>query len=213
MHKVLLTFFIAVLLVLFGCFKLNEGGESECFPYLRINFMSTSDIDSVQFYLNGEQVCIEKPIKVDGICENCTKDVGGVMEENVLCKVSDDDIYVAFHRGAKKLDDCIQSEGFPKWIWNECFLSEKQYGKPLDSLTLLLRIFSNKENVNVRLDGFLYGGKQYKIMAEQDTVLWYSYSNATMRANFNYYGSWERDGCYGGYCIASKHLAEICYDK
>ena len=211
MHKVLLIFFIAVLLVLFGCFKLNEGGESECFPYIRINFMSTSDIDSVQFYLNGEQVCIEEA-NFDGLeCLNCEK---GMRMFGVLCRISEADDFFSSLTNDK---ECVLSEDYPIWRIYECLIDEREK-RDIDSSRLDIYVHTNNGKKNVEPDFLIQVGNHYNIMFEEDAARWNSYSNSTMNAYYRGYGlskPWTLDKCHDGFCFASKSTLkkEFCYEK
>lgn len=211
MHKVLSTFFIAIFFGLLGCFKLNEGGESECFPYIRINFMSTSDIDSVQFYLNGEQVCIEQAILDRYKCLNCEK---GMLLYDVICRTSAAD---SFFSTLAVDESCILSDDFPIWKTYECFIDEKEKND-IDSSQLNIQVYSKKGMISIESNNSIRTGFHYNVISEQDTVHWYSYTKVSMRAYFDYYGpseSWKRIECFDGYCVASKPMArkEVCYDK
>ena len=50
-----------------GCVE----GKIERFPFLRMNFLTPSDVDSGQFNLDDERVCVEKAATVEGLFENC----------------------------------------------------------------------------------------------------------------------------------------------
>lgn len=49
----LVLFFFAVIFFLIAC----SEEPSECFHVLKINYWSTTDIDSILFYLDNKQIC------------------------------------------------------------------------------------------------------------------------------------------------------------
>ena len=210
--KVLGLLYCMLVGILLGC----DYDGTECFPNLRINFMSTSDVDSVQFYLNGEQVCFTRPV-FDPLCENCADAKGGVVVGHILCEFSRDEGYVYLSRDEESTKRCARSDGSAIWVTYECHINENNYGKPLDSLTLTLRILS-KENTDVRVMPLLQSGNHYNIIADKDTAQWYSYTKESMSDYFSYYGppsTWQRIGCFDVFCIAKLPMSnkDVCYDK
>ncbi len=213
--KVFFLLFVAVA-VLLGCNSYD--GKYECFPNIRINYMTRSDVDSVQIYLNDTRICYEKPVVVGGKCENCSEAKGGFLEEQILCKTSKDEGYVFLSREKKNIEQCVQSENINVWVVYECVLNEKNYGKSLDLLSLKLIDFSQKEENVVHVGVDLRSGNHYNVMPEQDTTEWYSYTQNSMRNYYDYYGpqeAWQRIGCFNGFCVASLPMVdkEVCYDK
>ena len=195
--------------ILLGC----DYDGTECFPNLRINFKSISDVDSVQFYLNGEQVCLEDIEEVhDGIVE-ATK---GLSIYAISCRTSEEESfdYLLSHDAIEK---CIPSEEFPIWREFECEVSEK-HKKDIDSSKLALYVYLNNDVEIVEPVISFYTGNHYNVIAERDTARWYSYTSSTRGRYFGFYGppeKWERLGCAGGYCTASLPMVEkvACYDR
>ena len=216
MRKVSYFLLLVVIATFVGCNSYDE--KYECFPDVRINYMTRSDVDSVHIYLNGSRVCYEKSVMVDGRCENCPEAKGGFGDEQILCKTSKDEGFVFLSREKNNLERCVQSESLDIWVVYECELNENSYGKSLDLLLLSLIIFSQKEEKTVQVSADLHSGNHYNIMLEQDTIKWYGYTHDSMRDYFDYYGppeAWQRMGCSEGYCVASLPMVdkEVCYEK
>lgn len=182
-----------------GCYD----GETECFPRVSLNFITSERIDSVQFYLNDERVC------------NGGK---GFLSTDEICHSSlSADLFDGLPKDSNK---CLSSEEYLSWTNLECFIDEKEYRRSLSSFNLTLGIFSDKGIQKIEMDMTYHTKNRYIIISEQDTTKWYSYSEQSVVYVYDYYGSestWERIGCYDGYCVAMKPYSEIlkenCYDK
>ena len=205
-----------ILLCVAGC---RTSDPSECFSALRINFKSTSEIDSVHFYLNGERVCFETLVHSEGRCKNCLE-VKGLMSENVICEtLTEDSDYTVMSRNAEKEKQCTQSGNALKWVDYECFLSEKHYGKSLDSLVLQARVFSNETEMAIQPDIILRGGNRYNLMLEQDSAQWLGHArNVVDDVFFDFFDftkTWQWEGCFDGFCVVTMPMVEkeVCYDK
>ena len=182
-----------------GCYD----GETECFPVVSLNIITSERIDSVQFYLNDERVCVGGK---------------GFLSSDEICHSSlSADHFVGLSRDSNK---CLSSEEYLSWTNLECFIDEKEYKRSLSSFNLTLDIFSDKGKQKIEMNMTYHSKKHYIIISEQDTTKWYSYSEQSTEYIYNYYGSestWERMGCYEGYCVAMKPYSDIlkenCYDK
>lgn len=206
---------IFLLISLFCVAGCNLGEPMECFPELTISFMRSPDIDSIQLYLNNEQVCYEKGVMSNGICENCTKAKGYVFEY-IICNISNGDSdYVYFSMNASNIERCAQLGGYLEWVDYRCSISEKQYRKALDSLVLSIRFSSKKEEMNIQTSAALHGGKYYDIIAEEDTAKWYGHRYGAIDSYLYPGFTWEREGCLDDYCIRMRPLlnGQACYDK
>lgn len=207
--KVLGLLYCMLVGILLGC----DYDGTECFPNLRINFKSIYDVDSVQFYLNGERVCLDNKGEESG---NFGVDTKGFLMYAISCKTSVDDSYeYLFSNDA--IEKCIPSEEFPIWREFECEVSEK-YKKDIDSSKLALYVYLNNDVEIVEPVISFYTGNHYNVIAERDTARWYSYTSSTRGRYFGFYGppeKWERLGCAGGYCTASLPMVTkvACYDR
>lgn len=209
MRKVFGFLLLIIACFFFGC----DYDGTECFPNLRINFKSIYDVDSVQFYLDGERVCLDNKGEESG---NFGVDTKGFLMYAISCKTSVDDSYeYLFSNDA--IEKCIPSEEFPIWREFECEVSEK-YKKDIDSSKLALYVYLNNDVEIVEPVISFYTGNHYNVIAERDTARWYSYTSSTRERYFGFYGppeKWERLGCAGGYCLASLPMVtkEACYDR
>ena len=219
MLKISPKIYLALTTAICGLFCGCYDGETECFPpganfYLH----STSDIDSVHFYLNNERICYEQVIYEDGLCTNCAK-IKGRLSENIECRTSvEDESYSILPFESEYFDSCVASEEFPIWKTFDCRINEKRYKKSISSSKLTVYVFSSNRSEEFELGIRIADGNHYNIIAEQDTAAWYSYTAVTLRDYFDYYGpasAWKRAGCYDGYCVAILPMTEdaVCYDK
>ena len=198
--------YFSLFIVLLGCAPYED--HSVYFPAIRINFMSTSDVDSVHFYLNNEQVCFEKPILFEGDCKNCLEAKGYTIEY-AICKTSTEDSnYIFMHRDTEKEKQCIQSENFLKWVNYECFVSEKHYGKSLDLLAFQAQIFSNESVKTIQPSIIFHSGYLYNVMLEQDSAQWLNHMDDVFFDLFDLAGSWLWEGCSDGFCVATIPMRE-----
>ena len=147
-HLFLLISFIAVFLFV-GCIP---DEEYECFPAARIYVNSTSKIDSVQFFLNNEQICSQEESINNDKCENCEK-LKGVPSKSIYCQTSvDNGFFSGFQYNKDAIESCFVSDDFPIWTIFECFIDEGRYKKTLDSSKLTLHLFSKdtKKALNLK---------------------------------------------------------------
>lgn len=210
MRKIGISFLIFWGTLFWGCYE----GEYECFSNLRVNYITASDVDSVHFYLNSEQVCLQKAAFKELECENCSK---GMLLYSIDCKTSADNKNSINIDSEDGVQQCILSDDFPKWNVFECIVDEKDK-RDIDSSKLVLVVYSEKMKKVIQPNIFFRTGKHYNIVSDQDTAKWYSYSRATRQYYYDYYGSsesWKRDECCEGMCVASLPMTEgkVCYDK
>ena len=216
MRKILSILFFMVIGILLGC----PTEELECFPSLRIEFMSTSEIDSIHFYLNDKKNCFERAIIVDGMCNNCSKARGGFFFEHTICRTSEGTEYVSLSRDENDVDNCIKSEKSFIWVYYDCNVNGKNFKNIEDSLTLNLHIFSKGAEATIQPEVTLLSGNRYNVMAVQDTTKWYSNTIDSIEYYSNNYNSairWQKIGCNDGFCVAKLSTPigeqEDCYDK
>ncbi len=192
---------IFVILVLAGCY----WTEMECFSsdkFIRINFMSRDNFDSISFYLENRKVC--------------TKGIGEAYR-NIICRISSENNYFSdMPFSNDSLRKCVLSEEFPLWHHFECTL-KKEEGRNY-SVNSTVYVFRNGKIDSLSIPVQLAGGNHFNIISEQDTASWYHYTEMTMKSYFDYFGpemSWKRLGCFNGYCVASLPIVEeeYCFDK
>lgn len=159
-------FFFMAPCMLFGCI-VERCGESNCYATLGVDFRSSSNIDSVRFYLNGDRICRSSLLI------------------NVVCRISVEDTF--FSTMSIEADDsllsiedlskqCIPSDGFPIWREFECRLDEVAF-LHLDSSQLSIRVFSGETETIVSPNKVLLAGRRYRIphnymatQKHQDTI-------------------------------------------
>lgn len=192
---------IFVILALAGCY----WTEMECFPsdkFIRINFMSRDNFDSISFYLENRKVC--------------TKGIGEAYR-NIICRISSENNYFSdMPFSNDSLSKCVLSEEFPLWHHFECTLKKEEGWN--NSINTTVYIFRNNKIDSLSIPVQLAGGNHFNLISEQDTARWYRYTEMTLKAYFDYFGpgeSWERLGCFNGYCVASLPIVEeeYCFDK
>lgn len=201
MLRVVNLLLVLITFVMTSCYE----EETECFDskrFLRLNFITSSDVDSVQFYLGGKQVCVER----------------NEVSSRVLCRLSSESESIEDISFSKEsMDSCLVSEDYPRWIYIGCALDEKdKIGT--DSLELSVRVFSGEKSETVKMSAGVLGGNHYNVVSEQDTSKWYSAMASAWVSGYNYYGPssrWNRVGCFDGYCLAAHTIDEqqFCYDK
>lgn len=208
MRKIFNVLIFVLVYMFLGC---TEEGL-ECFQKIRIDFKSTSKIDSVQFYLNNERICYESMPVNSGICEEC-ENIKGISFNYIKCQVSKDKEIFDY---SSSLDSCFISENFPAWNIFECRIDERQYGKTLDSTKLTLYIYSENGKSN-EMNISLYGGNYYNVVSEQDTAKWFSYDEIVMNYNYDYFkfsALWRKIGCINENCAFYLQSDDAdCYDR
>ncbi len=212
-----------IFVLIFVCIVLGcdpDGEKVICFPESKIDFRSTSAIDSVHFYLNDKRICSEQEIIVEGICKNCLQ-MKGFKHNYIECKTSlDSNLFTPLPYGKEYTEECITSDTFPIWSIFTCNINEHQYGEPLDSLKLVLYIYSGNEPKTIQLQNMIYSNNHYTIIAKEDSAKWLSYKWYTAdpfeqhyQSLHNNYEKWLRDKCSNEFCITSTMLVtHVCYE-
>ena len=193
-HLFLLICFIAAFLFV-SCIP---DEESICFPLNRIYFRTTFKIDSVQFFLNNEQICFQE-VSINK----------GFFIEYTICQTSVDSGFLStlpYNKDA--IDNCLVSDDFPILTIFKCFIDEGRLKKTLDSSKLSLHVFSENVKKSIESKITIQSGLHYDIIAKEDTAKWYSYTQETLRYYFNY-------DCFDGYCVVTLPMVEkvACRDK
>lgn len=176
-------FFFAVIFFLIAC----SEGPSECFHVLKINYWSTTDIDSILFYLDNKQICDGKTK-----LERDHRKKNGYKENVILCKTSLEDSALSIVTFDEK-ENCISSEDTSLWRVFICVIDEEQYGNEFNSSILSSIVYANtdisKFNVFIPRESFKineYGNSQgvrYHIISEQDTAKWNQFRIDIWRKN------------------------------
>jgi len=202
-HLFLLICFIAAFLFV-SCYD----GRFECIDskeFVSINLMSTSNVDSMDVYLNDELICHStyKELYVKLANED--------FFSNVLIAESSSYLY-------KDVILCTPYENCPSWKSLGCFERKLNIDEDTISLNLTLHIFNveKKDELNIRMS--FPRGNQINIIPEQDTTKWFSYVDNPIKPGHEAFVSpatSNRMGCFDGYCVATLPMErkEFCYDK
>jgi hypothetical protein len=202
-HLFLLLCFITVFLFV-SCYD----GRFECIDskeFVSINLMSTSNVDSMDVYLNDELICHStyKELYVKLANED--------FFSNVLIAESSSYLY-------KDVILCTPYENCPSWKSLGCFERKLNIDEDTISLNLTLHIFNveKKDELNIRMS--FPRGNQINIIPEQDTTKWFSYVDNPIKPGHEAFVSpatSNRMGCFDGYCVATLPMErkEFCYDK
>ena len=202
-HLFLLICFIALFLFV-SCYD----GRFECIDskeFVSINLMSTSNVDSMDVYLNDELICHStyKELYVKLANED--------FFSNVLIAESSSYLY-------KDVILCTPYENCPSWKSLGCFERKLNIDEDTISLNLTLHIFNveKKDELNIRMS--FPRGNQINIIPEQDTTKWFSYVDNPIKPGHEAFVSpatSNRMGCFDGYCVATLPMErkEFCYDK
>ena len=203
-HLFLLICFIALFLFV-SCIP---DEESICFDskeFVAVSFISTSNVDSMDVYLNDELICHStyKELYVKLANED--------FFSNVLIAESSSYLY-------KDVILCTPYENCPSWKSLGCFERKLNIDEDTISLNLTLHIFNveKKDELNIKMS--FSRGNQINIIPEQDTTKWFSYvDNPTWPEHeaFVSPAASNRMGCFDGYCVATlpMKIEKYCYDK
>lgn len=205
--KACFLFFVVFGFLFIGCSEEID----ECFPVLRINYITTSDVDSVRFYLNDERVCVETAVFDKLYCLNCEK---GMLLYSIIFRTMIDgyDTTLIAHDDGD-VSNWPLSPNSSLWKYYECVVDESKK-QDIDSSKLILLVYSNGEEKHFQSREEFLAGNHYNIVSVQDTASWYSYTRSMWPGYFDYYGSpdaWTRDGCEEGFCIANQSAKEVCH--
>lgn len=190
-----------VLCSILGCYP--DGESMECFAaerYISLNFLTTSQVDSVQFYLGEQRICNENV---------------GRYHKIVVCKSSTTDDASA--DSGYFSERCMLSEKEKVWTIFHCYVGEPSDGVDVNSGKLSVVVFSETlERVDVSQGSF--GGQIINIFPEQDSTEWYGYKDNPIRPFFDDFNSPTismRKGCFNEFCVASLPMVdkEVCYEK
>ena len=230
-HLFLLFCFITVFL-----FASCYDGRFECFDskeYVSVSFMSTSNVDSVQFYLNEQRICYgntgvdEKYV----MCKDSTEkipffvlpsseiipDSCVLREDRWICQKSSDFLSVMYPTEIN-LDNCVLSEEYPIWNGFHCLVGGPFGTINVDSGELSVHIFSQENRIKIKSSLISFAGNQINIIPEQDTTKWFSYVDNPIKPGHEAFESpatSNRMGCFDGYCVATLPMVEkvACRDK
>jgi len=202
-------------LFLFLCFIVSflfvsclPDEESICFDskeFVAVSFISTSNVDSMDVYLNDELIChsTNKQLYVKSANEDFFYNIMIAESSSYLYK--DDTL-------------CSPYENCPSWNGLDCFERKLNIDEDTISLNLTLHIFNveKKDELNIKMS--FSRGNQINIILEQDTTKWFSYvDNPTWPEHeaFVSPAASNRMGCFDGYCVATlpMKIKEYCYDK
>ena len=193
--KKLLILFISIVF-----FESCGEEESECFPGLRANYITTSDVDSVHFFLNNKRICENY---------NYENDDEGFLLYSILYRtiIDGNDTTLIAHND-NDISKWSLSQNALIWKYYECIVDRRD---DIDSSKITLVIYSNKGINELKTDYNFVSGNKYNIIAIQDTTEWYSYSDSFLSADPP--ETWEREECHIGHCFARKKIKEICFEK
>ncbi len=180
---------IFVILVLAGC----NCFESECFSsdeYFELSYISSSKVDSVDFFLDGRHVC---------------------HLDSAMFLVKDSTTGFFFWESEYGGDSLM-------WFAFNCFLGRPKDKINVSSVHLGMRIFNKGNEKEIYVNSTFDGGFAINIIPVQDTVIWFSYTDNPIRPFFSYFNapaSSKRIGCFDGYCVVSLPIMEdqFCHDK
>lgn len=200
MWKILWFILALILCSILGCYPNGDG--MECFGkdrYASLNFLTTTPVDSVQFYLDEQRICYG--------------DVGHYYKL-VVCKSLTTDADVASDFFSEK---CMASEKEKTWTIFHCYVGEPFDGVVVSSKELRVKVFStNREKIDIPLGSL--GGLITNVFPERDSAEWFGYRDNPIRPFLDDFYSPAlsmRKGCFNGFCVASLPMAdeEVCYDK
>ena len=211
-------------------------GRLECFDskkYVSVSFISTSNVDSVQFYLNEQRICYgrtgvdEKHV----MCKDSTEkipffvlpsseiipDSCVLRKDEWICQKPSDFLSVMYPTKIN-LDNCVLSEEYPIWNGFHCLVGGPSDTINVDSGELSVHIFSQENRIKIQSSLISFSGNQINIIPEQDTTKWFSYVDNPTRPEHEAFVSpaaSNRVGCFDGYCVATLPMMvkEFCYDK
>ncbi|MFA6837020.1 MAG: hypothetical protein WCR04_11545 [Fibrobacteraceae bacterium] len=186
--KLILAASVAAVFVACDFFK--EDNEWECKRYdnaLYVSYETLSEVDSVQFFLNGARVC-------DGT-------TGRLIVTSAACDGRTDTHEV--------LGDCtwgnVSSEGFPQINLFECGLAQECDGLDVDSARMTLHVFmtdsTGADNFTIDSLPKFMENNRYAVMPESDTSFIKKYYPGRSR----FYALPIYDvGCFNGFCVVQQ---------
>ncbi|MDO5577616.1 MAG: hypothetical protein Q4F84_11120 [Fibrobacter sp.] len=175
--------FIAGIFV--GC-----GEEYVCIEsshFVLLSTISTSDVDSVRFYLNDQRVCYEEANQKWVMCKAAVDNYSGLM---ILKELFD-----------TNYENCSISQENPKWTGFACTVQDSV---DIDSTRLSIWIYSKGTINKINPTFNIFGGQQINVIPEQDTLKWFSFSENPALMGHEAYESpaeTERLGCFDGFCF------------
>ena len=196
-------FFVLLFIFFDGCFdEKSECTDSERFVGLSI--LSSSDIDSVQFYLNYRRVCYGST---------------GLRQKMVICKDSTERKYAKLMLLAEvNMENCMVSEDNAIWYGFDCLVGGGADSIDVDSSELSVKFFWGDKEKEIKTDLFVMGGSLINIVPEKDTAKWFSYQENPARPKHESFESpakSDRMGCFDDFCFAKIPMEEkeFCYSN
>lgn len=209
-----------------GC---HEGFETRCYDssqYVFFKIISTTDIDSVHFFLNNQRVCEVGLSEKEYLCNDSTKKVPVYIQPTSEivpdgCKLQNDmwictekkDGLSMMREFEYNADNCVVSDDYPVWNIFSCGLGPLE-GVDFDSSKMSIEFFI-KEKVNrLETEFVVMGGNNIKVIPEQDSAKWFSYKENLLDQIYDSPELSNRAGCYDGYCVTTLPIEkeEFCYD-
>lgn len=198
---------LAVLIVscILGCYE-DDGVCYDSKRFVSLSIVSTSSVDSVQFFLNNQRICIgntgidQKMV----MCKDKNRETSDAMKLMLLSEVN--------------LNNCDRSEEYPIWTGFDCLVNGTFDTVKVDSSKLSVNVFSNGRKTIIETGFVVLGGLQVNVIPEQDTTRWFGYKEnpaIPQHEAFENPAKSNRNGCFEGYCVATFPIArkEVCYDK
>ncbi len=180
---------VFVIFALVGCYWM----EMECFSYekfIEVNLITTSKVDSVDFFLDGRHVC-----HLDSALVFAKDSASGLF-------------FWEREYGGNSL----------MWFVFNCFLGQPKDKINVSSVHLEMHIFDKGKEERIRVDTVFNGGNIINMLPEQDTVIWFGYIENPILPSFEWFDApalSKRFGCFAGYCAAIVPMLEddVCFDK
>lgn len=232
MPKISPKIYLALTTAICGLFCGCYDGEIECYDsdrFVSLRVVSTTNIDSVYFFLNDQRVC-NKETGIDQkwfLCDDSTNKVP-VYIQPTSDTVPDGCelraglwICMEHKNGLRQLpsfeynpDNCVVSQAYPIWNGFSCEIDPFD-GVELGKSKLSLQVFSDEKEVRIETDYVVAGGYNVNIISEQDSSMWFSYKKNPLDLINNVPDRTTRNGCYDGYCVMTLPIVldRYCYDK
>lgn len=196
---------ISIVSCVLGCYE-DDGICYDSKRFVSLSIVSTSNIDSVQFFLNNQRICIGNT---------------GIDQKMVICKDKSretSDAMILMLLSEVDLNNCDRSEEYPMWTGFDCLVNGAFDTVKVDSSKLGVNVFSNGRKTIIETDFVVSGGLQVNVISEQDTTRWFGYKEnpaIPQHEAFENPAKSNRNGCFEGYCVATFPIArkEVCYDK
>ncbi|WP_295070956.1 hypothetical protein [uncultured Fibrobacter sp.] len=196
---------ISIVSCVLGCYE-DDGICYDSKRFVSLSIVSTSNIDSVQFFLNNQRICIGNT---------------GIDQKMVICKDKSretSDAMILMLLSEVDLNNCDRSEEYPMWTGFDCLVNGAFDTVKVDSSKLGVNVFSNGRKTIIETDFVVSGGLQVNVIPEQDTTRWFGYKEnpaIPQHEAFENPAKSNRNGCFEGYCVATFPIArkEVCYDK